>query len=527
MNHGIRMMPRSRLRWGWLAGVVVLAVMAVVGAVGERASADGKVFAVAASPATIPGQQALICYKDGVQTLAIETRFHGEGKEFAWVVPLPAAPEISGTTTGVFPSLRAVFLPVVEVSQPQWTIATAWAGLLLFLALLSNKSWARTMAILLIFLFAMCMLMPSLGQARGIAGGGDDVQILDRRFVGSYETQTIRSDSPTALSDWLVANGFEVPPSAAPAIARYVEDGWCFVAARLRRDDPVAAEMTPHPLVFRFATGTPVYPMRLTMTQDRPVSLELYVFGERAASVKGLEVESSSPVEYKDHGGWRQRHRSDAVVIAHAAIAGIVGDLPWATKLVGTIKPGASEDLKVGWAGTPIKRDWKYGRGDAMLLAIACGLLVWCVWLVMLIAWRHSKAIAFGRALRAAMLGFAVCAVIAAGVRAALPTTEVVERSGDGQSVIHTAAYGVHDAIELRSKAGEGVDLAWIREEMKRLVIAAAEERGPEQRVPIEEDSPGNYILRVMDAEYISLLYIGAAGQESEVAWLSTGVVKK
>ena len=79
--------------------------------------ADGKVFmSLAEDPnsATMPDQQALIYYKDGVQTLVIETRFVGTAGNFAWVVPLPAPPEVAPATTGLFKTLRAMHQPKIE-----------------------------------------------------------------------------------------------------------------------------------------------------------------------------------------------------------------------------------------------------------------------------------------------------------------------------------------------------------------------------------------------------------------------------
>ncbi|MCZ6785621.1 MAG: DUF2330 domain-containing protein [Planctomycetota bacterium] len=58
------------------------------------ASGDGKVFSKAVPVVEIPDQRALIHWEDGRERLVIETSFRGEGTEFAWVVPLPALPEI-------------------------------------------------------------------------------------------------------------------------------------------------------------------------------------------------------------------------------------------------------------------------------------------------------------------------------------------------------------------------------------------------------------------------------------------------
>ena len=56
--------------------------------------ADGMVMRATAVPAEvrIPGQRALIRFTNGVERLVIETRFTGEGTNFAWVVPLPSPP---------------------------------------------------------------------------------------------------------------------------------------------------------------------------------------------------------------------------------------------------------------------------------------------------------------------------------------------------------------------------------------------------------------------------------------------------
>lgn len=58
--------------------------------------ADGKVLRavdVAEDP-WIPDQRALPHWMDGRETLVIETSARGGGNDLAWVVPLPAPPEV-------------------------------------------------------------------------------------------------------------------------------------------------------------------------------------------------------------------------------------------------------------------------------------------------------------------------------------------------------------------------------------------------------------------------------------------------
>ncbi len=67
--------------------------------------ADGKAFPPVAisTEVRMPDQRALLVWSNGVERLAIETRIVGEGTNFAWVVPLPAVPQVDATTTGLFP----------------------------------------------------------------------------------------------------------------------------------------------------------------------------------------------------------------------------------------------------------------------------------------------------------------------------------------------------------------------------------------------------------------------------------------
>lgn len=60
---------------------------------------------------TIPDQRVLIHFTNDIERLVIETRFVGEGTNFAWVVPLPSQPVIEVATTGLFSTLQHLFRP--------------------------------------------------------------------------------------------------------------------------------------------------------------------------------------------------------------------------------------------------------------------------------------------------------------------------------------------------------------------------------------------------------------------------------
>jgi hypothetical protein len=75
------------------------------------ALADGKMFWREEVPPTIPYQRALILYREGIQTLVLQSRYEvpkaGAKAPIGWVVPVPAPPEIASMSAE---STRYMFL---------------------------------------------------------------------------------------------------------------------------------------------------------------------------------------------------------------------------------------------------------------------------------------------------------------------------------------------------------------------------------------------------------------------------------
>src|SRR5262249_13359633 len=119
--------------------------------------------------------------------------------------------------------------------------------------------WAFICAVLAV------LLLPALegARSRGTLSARADrlVRGLDHQLTGAFESDTISSNDPRALQDWLEENGFALPPHCGPVIRDYVNEGWVFVATKLRRDESGEVSSTVHPLSFRFKTERPVYPM--------------------------------------------------------------------------------------------------------------------------------------------------------------------------------------------------------------------------------------------------------------------------
>ena len=127
---------------GWLAAAFAL-VLAVAA---PNARADGKVYPATLMPQEVamPDQRALLGWKDGVETLVIESAFVGQGKDFAWVVPL-----VSGLVVHLF-GLRymATLSGIAFFSHQVGSFVGAWGGGLIYSTLGNyDRAWQGAVVI--------------------------------------------------------------------------------------------------------------------------------------------------------------------------------------------------------------------------------------------------------------------------------------------------------------------------------------------------------------------------------------------
>lgn len=506
-----------------------LVMMLVVLARPGPALADGKAFFIASPSAEMPGQMALIAHENGIETLAIETRLTGQGTDCAWVVPLPAHPDISEASTGVFPSLRAMCLPAIE-RYPQFT-APLVVLVIIGLVLLVTGGWRGIALVTLLILFAAVLLLPTLGKARSAGGPLAEVSIVDRRVVGAFEVITLDATQGDSLLAWLKDNGFTVPETAGPVIEQYIKEGWCFVASRLHHEP--GKETTPHPLVFRFAAKEPVYPMRLTGLQSGELDLELYVFGPGTAKVRGMMVETTGSVKRGESisVGRRPDPGRDGIVLSHAGIEALAGSTAHLTKLVGTFTPAQmAEDLAIEFGPREVSGrvamssdDAFWRRMDAGLMGAACALVVGAV----VLAVRRVSAQATGP--RLAVMAVAGVAGVLSGALAAATGPRTVE-AGRWRPY-HLRWDEVRSRLWERSEAakqaGEAVTIDWVRAEVARILESGDVINGSTASPalqPIEEDSPGNYTLREVPGG-LAIVPVNELGQEISESGAGQGLL--
>lgn len=413
----------------WRVGLA--AATAVFLAFAPAAFGDGKVFPFAlqrvAHP-VIPDQQALIHFKDGRETLAIETRFSGEGTDFAWVVPLPSVPQVSAGTRGLFPSLQFLFRQRVSRGVQHWYVLALIVTLAL--VLLVKRRFELAFAIILTVLICWGMVLPSLGNSRGSA---EAVRVHSRETVGAFDVATVSSNEPDALIAWLTRHGYAVDSASQPIIRDYATRGWCFVASRLRRPTSSGEPVTPHPLVFRFATERCVYPLRLTgQGIGERCRIDLYVFGDQRAEVPGFTVRHCQRPLYPDlaHRGEHSvvPRLTGSLPIVQPLLREIVNDAPVATYLSGDLNSDQMrEDAWLSWVPCAETQTVVYRPEDALRTAVNMTVPVLCV--LGFVVWRLAERKILRR--RPVLLLTVLIAVGGAGatygIRSSLPTPELEE----------------------------------------------------------------------------------------------------
>lgn len=317
--------------------------------IASPAVADGMMLRVGPVPGVpdLPYQRAVVSYRDGMETLIVDSRLGGGEKgDHVWVLPLPGAPTtIEPVETSYLDAVFAAGAPMIQGSakaradEVVYFIVLAIVSVPYLLRVRDPVRWRRmaTYALLLIaILLPLSLLMPVYGgfgtKVAGFAVGGYDVVALD-------------PEEPADPLAWLREKGAKVPERAAAVIEDYRRRGWSlFVMKFVRR----TGYEQPHPLRFVFPAKVPVYPMRLTGSASRYLVLDLVVIGDQRAAVKGLTLWSGVQGLYDEERS-RYVFWPGAVVLVEPSSREFWQDC-WLTSFRGEFGAKTMEqDIEIGW----------------------------------------------------------------------------------------------------------------------------------------------------------------------------------
>jgi hypothetical protein len=483
----------------------VASVVALVVLLAAPARPDGVVIPSRAvvTPVRTPDQRALVAFDGTTETLVVETTVQGEGRDFAWIVPLPAAPKVEASTTGLFPTLAMITSQDVEErSDREWAVPLALIVGVVAAFLASRRLHAAIAAFIcavaMYFAFAIASIFTLASAASEGVGVGVSARELRRETVGALDVATVDPGDGSGLRRWLSDHGFAASPAVDAVATDYAKRGWVFVAAKLRMDAESADVRRVHPLAFTFATKEAVYPMRLTMAANPTCAVELFAFGDGTASADGMSVEFAS-------SGFDGEN-------VHRELAKRSRGLP-VTKLVGTFDATTLRDdlvlrwgprvdvqpiLYSGWAAYDQANTWAAWTAlvGGLVASIAVG------------SWRRGPS----RTLLKRRIGaYAAVAAISCAtffiVWSATPklpadARRVWDRGRD--DFASTVSRKMPDAARSSLAAAREWTARWAADRQNDLA------GGPLR----EEDSPGNYTLREVD-ERLEIVMYGGRGSET------------
>ena len=278
----------------WLALAAVLATF-----LGEQRVADA--CGCLSPPAVTSGdyavnqraEQIIFEVEPGWVTAHVLIKYAGKPESFAWIIPVPEAPELSLSPTSAFGLLDKATAPDIAVSTENLCPSSPYT----------------------------CAYhdAPSCGfggQADDGAGGGfgladagtnggnepPPVTVIDQKVVGDYQTVTFRANEAAAATQWLRDNGFIVNSTTSIYMEPYVQANMVFVAAKLVAGAGIDGIK---PLRMRYRAAFPMVPLLLTAVGADPhMTVTTFIYGDEAFRPMGHPIVTVDPARLaRDRSG--------------------------------------------------------------------------------------------------------------------------------------------------------------------------------------------------------------------------------
>jgi hypothetical protein len=212
----------------------------------------------------------------------VQIFYQGAAQEFAWVVPVPAVPEVGISSDELFMQLDARTTPNFWFTE-EYLGACNWDMFAFDDSMNADGSFP-----------------PS--AAEGAGGGG--VTVIEQAQVGPYDQVTLQASDPEVLLQWLNDNGYIIPATVGSALAPYVEDGQYFVALKMSNDRD-AGDIAP--IKMRYAGDAASIPIVLTSIAATPdMRLQPFILSmdRRAVPSNYLHVRiNEAAIDWLSYGG--------------------------------------------------------------------------------------------------------------------------------------------------------------------------------------------------------------------------------
>ena len=220
---------------------------------------------------------------DGKITTHVQIQFSGSKTDFAWILPVPSVPELGISHNSVFQQLQFATQPTFQL---EWEESD-------------------------------CEFLPPPifrnfddGVLEAAAGG--DVEVIAEERIGPYDTAIITSTDPTAMTEWLVNNGYQLDALGADLLRPYTDMGMYFIALRLAPDSDVG---DLQPISMTYEAQNPMIPIKLTAIAAEPnMGVQVWILGQdRAIPENYLHVEiNEAAIDWLNFGSNYDQVLTDA-----------------------------------------------------------------------------------------------------------------------------------------------------------------------------------------------------------------------
>jgi hypothetical protein len=251
--------------WRMVAGILGFATVAA-GITPAWACACGGYLPDAESRARAYGENALVRYDGRSEEIVLSMAVHGVSKKAAWIMPVPAAAEVSLGDRNTFFGLEAVTAPKVVTRKTYWPFRD--------LGITSGRDG-------------------SAGAAPRAPAG---VDVRQQMTLGPFQVARLGGSSASAVTNWLRVNGYVVPATLATNLTPYITEKWEIVAVKLAPKETSGnlSGATP-PLQLSFASSRIVYPMRLSKGATTAQTVSVYVASDHRVDASRLPDPSVQP----------------------------------------------------------------------------------------------------------------------------------------------------------------------------------------------------------------------------------------
>ena len=228
----------------------LLSCLAAVAALGPRAAdACGGTFCDTgpqAMPVDQSGENILFVLDGGTVEAHVQIQYQGSAERFAWVVPMPAVPDVTVGSQPLFTRLLAGTVPTYALQTQADQCGAGGSG--------GGVSFDG-----------------GFSGSGGSSGAGGGPQVVFEKTVGAFEVVVLQGGTAVEVVSWLQNNNYQTISTAPQILQDYVAQSYVFVAVKLTAG---AGLDEIHPLVFKYTGTEPCIPLKLTRvaaTEDMAV----------------------------------------------------------------------------------------------------------------------------------------------------------------------------------------------------------------------------------------------------------------